>query len=95
MHPTVVREHIFLNSDFRWQDLDFVIHYKCASECAHVYTFLSRESDKSNPAFFFDKFFVLCYYIDVEVIILFLNLFRKTRWLQSSGFFFDKISKKW
>lgn len=47
--------------------------------CALIYTFLSRESDKSNPAFFFDKFFVLCYYIDVEVIILFLNLFRKTR----------------
>ena len=56
-----------------------MVDCRCELECAHVYTFLERKSDESNPAFFFDKFFVLCYYIDVEVIILFLNLFRKTR----------------
>ena len=69
MHPTAVREFIFLNSDFRWQDFGFVVDYRCELECAHVYTFLSRESDKSNPAFFFDKNSILWYYIDVEVII--------------------------
>lgn len=37
--------------------------------CALIYTFLERKSDESYPAFFFDKFLVLCYYIDVEVII--------------------------
>ena len=60
--------------------------------CALIYTFLSRESDESCPAFFFDKVSILCYYIDVEAVSFVLNLFRKTRRLQSSGFFFDKNS---
>ena len=41
----------------------------CVGMCALIYTFLERKSDESYPAFFFDKFLVLCYYIDVEVII--------------------------
>ena len=64
-----------------------MVDCRCELECAHVYTFLERKSDESNPAFFFDKFSILCYYIDVEAVSFVLNLFRKTRRRESSGFF--------